>query len=121
MKLRNRHDTPIGGFVYDDPILGKRIATSGSFDKLVRTVIDRYLGASIPIPNNIEILIEDDICQRQPAGKCYYTRGLGDGIAQAVGIGARVIDRVIGTKLESKAKKCGGCARRRARLNQLTS
>lgn len=120
MKLRNPHDSPVGGFYYDDPILGSPVRTSGTLDRLVRSVAGKYEGASIEVPTNLRAMIEDQICSRQPAGKCYYTKGLGDIVSQAIHLGARAIDKTLGTGLEKKARGCGGCARRRAQLNKLT-
>lgn len=121
MKLRNPHDSPVGGFYYDDPILGKHVSTSGTLDRLTREVAGKYEGASIDIPENLRALIEDQICTRQPPGKCYYTKGLGDMMSQVIHVGARAIDKVLKTGLEGKARRCGKCAARRARLNQFTS
>ena len=46
--------------------------------------------------------------------------GLGDKIAQAIHTFAGVADKVLGTKLEHKARGCSSCNRRRNALNSLS-
>lgn len=67
------------------------------------------------------MIVEDQICSRQPAGKCFYTKAIGDGVSALIHMGARVVDKALGTNLETKARGCSKCAKRRARLNQLTA
>ena len=73
----------------------------------------------IELPNNIEQMVEDQICQRQPSDRCWYSDGLGDKIAQAIHTVAAATDRVLGTKLEHKARGCSSCNKRRNALNSL--
>lgn len=70
---------------------------------------------------NLEAFIEDQICQRQPPGRCMYTAGLGDIISKVVNIAASQFDKFAGTKLASTAASCSGCGHRRVVLNNLTS
>ena len=119
MRLKDRQTTPNGGFFYDDPDLG-RISTDGNFQKLVRLVEARQLARGFKV-DNLEMIIEDQICSRQPKGKCFYTSGLGDMVARVVHQVASVVDSVAGTQLEQKARGCGSCGKRRNSLNALTS
>lgn len=120
MKLRNRNESPVGGFYYVDPTYGT-IATTSTFNNLIRAIEDRYAGAGTTPPNDLPAIVEDQICMRQPASKCYYTKGLGDAASRMISAAAGAVDAVFGTGLKTKARKCGGCAKRRNRLNQLTS
>ncbi|MCJ7768640.1 hypothetical protein MUP79_09660, partial [Candidatus Bathyarchaeota archaeon] len=74
----------------------------------------------VEVPENIEQLVEDQICERQPSDRCWYADGLGDRIAQAIHTVAAVTDRVLGTKLEKTARGCSSCNRRRNALNSLS-
>ncbi len=75
------------------------------------------------VPDNLNALIEDQICQRLPAGSCWL--GAGDVTANVIHSVARVADRaakVMGIKspeLEKKAKGCSSCNKRRQALNAL--
>lgn len=120
MKLKDKNATPVGGFFYDDPVTDRRISTSGSFRTLVKTVRDIQSARGYEV-QNLDIIIEDQICSRQPAGKCFFTRGLGDIIANVIHTTAGAIDKVAGTQLAVKAKKCKSCGKRREALNRLTS
>jgi hypothetical protein len=80
----------------------------------------RYEANGIEVPYDLDKMIEDQICTRQPKGKCYYTKGLGDKISKAIHSVASVVDKVAGTQLEKKARGCSGCAKRRQRLNNLS-
>lgn len=117
MKLKDIRRTPIGGFYFDDPVSERRIATDGNFDKLFRSVCSVYQAMGYEIPDNLADVIEDQICMRQPADRCYYTKGLGDRISLVVHKVAAKIDQALGTKLEQRARGCGGCGSRRTKLN----
>lgn len=116
MKLKNKNDTPIGGFYYDDPITGRPIVTDRNFDNLVRGVHDYYVSRGIQVPDKLAALIEDQICMRQPPDKCFY-KGLGDRIAQTIHTAAAAVDKVAGTNLQTTARRCGKCSKRRVNLN----
>ncbi len=117
MRLRNRSEPPSGGFFYDDPVLGLRIATDSTLDRLVDDVASLYRANGKPVPDYLFNLIEDQICSRQAPGVCYYTRGLGDRVSKVIHGVAGVVDRIFGTKLEKKARGCGNCSGRRTKLN----
>jgi len=78
---------------------------------------------SISIPTNLWDCIEDQICTRQPAGKCFYENKAGDQISQIIHVFAGGIDKLassigIESGLEKAARGCTGCGRRRVKLNQ---
>lgn len=79
-----------------------------------------YSSNGIEIPSDLDEIIEDQICQRQPESKCKYS-GLGDRIAQGIHILAGAVDAVAGTELKKKAKRCSTCGSRRQKLNKISS
>jgi hypothetical protein len=122
MRLKDRSRTPYGGgFIYEDPILEKTIPLSGksanTFKTLVRAVEAWYQANKVDIPSNLRELIEDDICRRQPKGRCTYSSGLGDQLSKVIHTVAGAIDSVAGTQLENKARSCRRCGQRRVKLN----
>lgn len=120
MRLRNKRETPVGGFNYHDPVSARFFDTDSNFDSLVDKVRNYHLANGMPTPPNLIELIEDQICTRQPPGRCYYTKQLGDQVTQVIHGVAGAVDKVLGTNLQQKARGCGGCAKRRAKLNQLS-
>lgn len=117
MRLVNRNQSPVGGFYFIVPETNYKVMTDGNFEKLVDAAVAYYNINQLPIPDYLEAIIEDQICMRQPAGRCRYTKGLGDQIAKAAHAVTGLIDKVAGTNLQKRARGCGGCARRRQRLN----
>lgn len=73
-------------------------------------------------PDNLDALIEDQVCSRLPAGSCWMQAG--DVTATAIHTVARVADRAAGilglktASLEKKAKGCSSCQKRRMAMNQ---
>lgn len=116
MKLKDPKRAPVGGFYYDDPKYGT-VSVSGGLDALVSAVASYYKANGEAVPEKLKATIEDQICTRQPADRCYYTKGLGDRISQGIHLVAAAVDSVAGTKLQKKARGCGGCAKRRMKLN----
>lgn len=121
MRLRNKRETPVGGFNYTDPISERFFDTDSTFDSLVDKVRNYHAANGFSSPPNLALIIEDQICTRQPQGRCYYTSGLGDQVSKVIHGVAAAVDKVAGTNLQKKARGCGGCAKRRAKLNQLNS
>lgn len=117
MRLKDRNESPVGGFYYDDPITGDRVESGGNFDSLVRAVENWLTIKGQEIPPKLSALIEDQICMRQPPNRCFYTKGVGDQISKVIHGVASVVDRVAGTDLEKKARGCSRCGKRRVRLN----
>ena len=125
MKLKNKNLAPVGGYYFKYEIKrGKltfpAIVYGNSWSSLIAGVKKDYRSNGVDLPDNIEQMIEDQICQRQPSDRCWYNDGLGDRIAQAIHTVAAVTDRVLGTKLEHKARGCSSCNKRRNALNSLS-
>lgn len=116
MRLKDRSRSPIGGFFYDDPLSNRVIVSQGDFSKLVSEVKAWHAANNIKSPDQLEAMIENQICDRQPADRC-FKRGLGDITASIIQAGAKMVDAVAGTNLAKTAKRCGGCSKRRAMLN----
>jgi len=73
-------------------------------------------------PNNIWCYIEDQICSRQPSGRCFYEDKAGDQIAKLIHKFAGGIDKAaasigIISTLEKRARTCTTCHKRRVYLN----
>lgn len=118
MKLVNKNQSVPGGFYYIVPETGDKVGTDGNFDRLLDTVAGYYRLKNITPPEFWEAAVEDQICSRVPDRYCRYTKGLGDLISRGVHAVTGAIDKVFGTELKKKARGCGGCARRRQKLNR---
>lgn len=121
MRLWRRNEAPVGGWYYimDD---GGRVPIRGtveSLEKLVNEVSVRMEAAGLTEPEYLFELVEDQICTRQPEGKCRYTKKAGDMLSAAISMGAKAVDGVLGTTFHKKARTCGSCGRRRVRMNQM--
>lgn len=117
MRLIHRNQAPVGGFYYIIPETNDKVMGPGNLESLVDAVEGYYNLKGLPVPDYLEPRIEDQICMRQPEGRCRYTKGIGDLIARAAAVAAGAIDKVAGTQLKKRARGCSGCARRRQRLN----
>jgi hypothetical protein len=125
MKLKNRNLSPVGGWYYKyeikrDKLTFPAVVYGSTWSNLISNIQKDCRSNGVEIPSNIEQLVEDQICQRQPSDRCWYADGIGDRIAQAIHTVAAVTDRVLGTKLEHKARGCSSCNRRRNALNSLS-
>jgi hypothetical protein len=118
MRLIDRNHTPVGGFFYVVPETGDKVATSSNLESLTDLVYGYYNLKSLTIPDYLPAMIEDQICMRQPEGRCRYTKGWGDRISNVVSKVAGAIDKVAGTDLKRRARGCGGCGKRRQKLNK---
>lgn len=116
MRLKDKLRAPIGGFYFDDPVMNKRI-TGGNLRNLVKRVESFRYSNGLEEDIYLQNQIEDQICTRQPPDRCWYEKKKGDQLARVFHSVARVIDSVVGTKLEQKARRCGGCSKRRNKLN----
>lgn len=116
MRLWNRNEPVVGGwyFILPGDIMVK--ADSAGLDVLVNKTTAYMRANNIVVPDNLAVIIEDQICQRQPKGKC-RGQGLGDALTTLISAGAGAIDAVAGTNLKQKAKTCYSCGKRRAALN----
>lgn len=114
MKLKDKTKTPTIGWKYYDPDLEIWIVGQ-SFKSLVNNVkLSRNLRKK-QNHNFLEQMIEDQICDRLPLEECEGKR-LGDVVHAIAKPIAKVIDRTLKTDLGG----CGACAKRRAKLNQIT-
>lgn len=121
MRLWNRHDAPVGGWYYilEDGTRIPQKGTTTSLPKLADMVADYLEANGKVVPEYLEEEVEDQICMRQPDGKCRYTKKAGDMLSAAITGAAGMVDRALGTNLKQKARRCGSCGRRRVRMNQL--
>lgn len=125
MKLKNKNLAPVGGWYWKyeikrDKLTFPAIVYGSTFSSLIQNIKKDYNSNGMQVPSNIDEMVEDQICQRQPSDRCWYSDGIGDSIAKAIHSVASVTDKVLGTKLESKARGCSSCNRRRNALNSLS-
>ena len=133
MKLKDRRKAPVGGywFVYELVKDGETVqvrvnSNEGGIDGLIRRVKADMVVNSQPVPEDLDWIVEDQICQRQPEGQCFYEHKVGDQIANLIHIGARMVDGAVqavtgsSPNLEKKAKGCPSCNKRRKTLNNLS-
>lgn len=134
MKLKDKRLAPIGGYYFNYEINKdgtKRelrvTSTDGGLDKLIERVKKDMQANGVPIPLDIEEVIENQICERQPEDRCWKDKKyLGDIVAGAIQSVAGTIDKGItiatGKKsnLLQKAKGCKGCKKRKEALNKLS-
>lgn len=126
MRLKDKYSAPVGGFYYTYESEGKPYRVNGcggSFNALVGLVRTHMAQNNVQAPENLEALIEDQICSRQPADRCFYEAKAGDQLSKTIHAFARGTDniaKVLGfnTKLEKKARGCGACAKRRMAMNK---
>jgi len=117
MRLNHRNESPPGGFFY---VHNGRKITAGTLDRLVVMVGDFMLANDEKVPDDLAWIVEDSICMRIPDSLCRYSRRLGDRISRVIHAVAGAVDKVAGTNLKSRARKCSACAKRRNQLNRAT-
>jgi len=120
MKLKEPRRAPVGGWYYKYVITRNNLdfpATvyGESLSRLIENVIKDMRSNGVTAPVDLADVIETQICERQPAERCWM--GAGDHVAQAIHGVARVVDRIAGTRLEQRAKGCSSCQKRRQTLN----
>ena len=124
MKLKDPKLAPVGGFYY------KYYLTKGdlkfpakvygsSLANLIANVKKDMEANRYPVPATLAYDIEQQICARQPEGRCWMQAG--DAVANVIHSVARAIDNVTGSTLERKAKGCLACGKRRKKLNTMFS
>ena len=69
MFLQRKHEVPPGGWSYTQFETGARLS-AGSWIDLVAAVKKHRLANNLPVGTDFEGEIEDQICQRMPAGIC---------------------------------------------------
>jgi hypothetical protein len=126
MKLKDRNGPIPGGLWYEysddkgntyrvngmDTVYGKQFSQKVSSDMTVNNV---------KIPENLDYLIEQQICGRIPSQYCWQEAG--DKVANVIHKFANLGDRVaaslgVQTTLEKTAKGCTACQKRRQAMNQ---
>lgn len=122
MKLKEPRRAPVGGFYYKYVITRNDLEFPAtvygeSLSKLIENVLRDMRSNGVTPPLDIADVIETQICERQPADRCWL--GAGDHVAHAIHGAARIVDRIAGTKLEQRAKECSTCKQRRQALNRL--
>lgn len=125
MRLWNTSESPVGGWKYQySDSHGNVYEVRGTSKKtLIAAVVADMKSNNVEIPQPLEAYVEDQICTRQPPGRCTYESGAGDQIAKYIHIFAGGIDSAaakigINTSLEKKARGCIGCSQRRVQMNQ---
>ena len=122
MKLKEPRRAPVGGWYYKYVITRNNLdfpATvyGESLSRLIENVNKDMRSNGVTAPVDLADVIETQICERQPAERCWM--GAGDHVAQAIHGVARVVDKIAGTRLEQKAKGCSSCSQRRQALNRI--
>ena len=125
MKLKNKNLSPVGGWYWKyeikrNEVVYPAIVYGSTWNSLMQNIQKDYRSNGVELPSNIEQMVEDQTCQRQPSDRCWYSDGIGDKIAQAIHTVAAVTDKVLGTQLENKARGCFSCNKRRNILNKLS-
>jgi hypothetical protein len=122
MKLKEPRRAPVGGWWYRYTIhrfKNEFPATvyGESLNKLIENVTKDMRSNGVDVPADLAQIVETQICDRQPADRCWS--GAGDHVAIAIHTAARAVDKVFKTNLESRAKGCSSCRQRRQALNNL--
>ena len=122
MKLKEPRRAPVGGWWYRYTIhrLNNDFPATvygESLNKLIENVTKDMRSNGVDVPADLAQMVEDQICERQPADRCWS--GAGDHVAIAIHTAARAVDKVFKTNLESRAKGCSSCRQRRQALNNL--
>ena len=124
MKFKDPHLAPVGGWYYEYTLTREdrtfhAVIRGSSFRNLIANVKKDMEINGNAVPADLAYQIEQQICMRQPEGRCWVQAG--DAVASVIHSFARVIDNVTGTKLERKAKGCKVCGKRRQKLNTMFS
>lgn len=122
MKLKEPRRAPVGGFYYKyvitrDGMNFPATVYGESLNKLIENTQKDMRSNGVEVPPDLAQDVENQICERQPADRCWA--GAGDHVAIAIHTAARAVDKVFKTNLESRAKGCSSCRQRRQALNNL--
>lgn len=130
MRLKNKNESVAGGlyYLYEDD-KGNNFRVNGyhvSWNSFITKILDDMSNNNVQAPprDQLEALVEDQICMRQAPDKCWYENKVGDNISKAIHTFLGGVDKVakvlgVNTKLERAARGCGGCGNRRRKLNKL--
>ena len=128
MKLKNPNDAIPGGLWYqysDDK--GNTYRVNGmdlTFGRqFIQKIKSDMTNKNVAIPENLEYLVEQQICQRIAGQYCWQEAG--DAVANVAHRFANLGDKIaktfgIQTQLETRAKNCPSCQKRREALNNIT-
>ena len=126
MKLKNPNGPIPGGLWYqysDDK--GNTYRVNGmdlTFGKqFIQKIKSDMTNKNVAVPENLEYLVEQQICQR--IGGQYCWQEAGDAVAVVAHRFANLGDKIaktfgIETNLETRAKNCPSCQKRREALNK---
>jgi hypothetical protein len=122
MKLKEPRRAPVGGWWYRYTIHRfnndfPATVYGESLNKLIENVTKDMRSNGVEVPADLAQDVENQICDRQPADRCWA--GAGDHVANVIHTAARAVDKVFKTNLESRAKGCSSCRQRRQALNNL--
>jgi len=130
MRLRDKSVSPAYGWYYEYSDTKEHTYevrnNEGSLDSLIAAVRTHMLRNNVEPTDDLAARVEDQICSRQPAGKCFYESKAGDRVAQMAHVFARGVDKTAqavglpSPNLEKKARGCRSCAERRAKLNAMS-
>jgi hypothetical protein len=126
MRLKDRHGPIPSGLWYeysDDKgtkyrVNGMELTYGASFTNKVKSDMQNN---NVQVPDNLEYLIEQQICGRIAGQYCWQEAG--DKVANVIHSFANLGDRVaaslgINANLEKTAKGCTSCQKRRQAMNQ---
>jgi len=126
MKLKDRNGPIPQGLWYqysDDKgnthrVNGMEVTFGSQFFQKVKSDMKNN---NVAIPENLEYLIEQQICKRIAGQYCWQEAG--DAVAHVIHSFAHLGDKVAATfgvnsELETRAKNCPSCQKRRDLLNQ---
>lgn len=126
MRLVRRNESPVGGWFFVMPNGDIIRSNDPGLDRLTQKVINYLLANKQEVPDYIQDLVEDQICTRQPEGRCRYEKKAGDLLSLGIHAAAGVLDtaaRSIGlkTNIKKRARGCSSCGSRRVTMNNVLS
>lgn len=127
MRLIRRNEAPVGGWFYNientnTEFDGRRMpkgSLATGLDDLYSKTVSFLTANNVEIPDFLFEMIEDQICRRQPEGKCRYSKKAGDMLSAVIHGVAGAVDAMAGTNLKQRARSCSKCGKRRVTLNNL--
>ena len=99
---------------------GYSVSFGTQFENMVRGDMNAN---GVKVPDDLGVLIEEQICSRIPASMCW--KQLGDNVKSVIHTFASIGDRVanvigVNPQFKKKTSKCGGgCDKRRKMLNRI--
>ena len=112
IKIEKENTTPRGGWTYVHPTSGRQFNNSCLW--VLRDFVTAHCEANGWGFSEEEF--RENVCGHSPYAKCYKANELGDYVSMIAQPIARAIDAVAGTNVAG----CGGCEKRRQKLNRLS-